>query len=55
MPLIHNFVVYTMWQYPNMLPKLYTWGPVVQKLIDGAGILWKFETKKYHEQIITLN
>ncbi|KAI8070209.1 hypothetical protein BDF21DRAFT_344872 [Thamnidium elegans] len=28
--------VYTMWQYPDMLPKLYTWGPVVQKLIDGA-------------------
>lgn len=26
-----------MWQYPNMLPKLYTWGPVVQKLIEGAG------------------
>jgi translation initiation factor 2D len=26
-----------MWQYPNMLPKLYTWGPVVKKLIDGAG------------------
>jgi translation initiation factor 2D len=26
-----------MWQYPNMLPKLYTWGPVVKKLIEGAG------------------
>lgn len=26
-----------MWQYPNMVPKLYTWGPVVRKLIEGAG------------------
>jgi hypothetical protein len=26
-----------MWQYPNMLPKLYTWGPVVAKLMEGAG------------------
>lgn len=33
------FLVYTMWQYPNMLPKLYTWGPVVRRLMDGAGIL----------------
>ncbi|KAG2231959.1 hypothetical protein INT48_001268 [Thamnidium elegans] len=31
--------VYTMWQYPDMLPKLYTWGPVVQKLIDGADLM----------------
>lgn len=38
-----------MWQYPDMLPKLYTWGPVVQKLIDGAGkinILGTFFKKK---------
>lgn len=26
-----------MWQYPTMLPLLYTWGPVVRKLMDGAG------------------
>jgi hypothetical protein len=30
-------IVHTMWQYPNMLPKLYTWGPVVAKLMEGAG------------------
>ncbi|ORZ10863.1 hypothetical protein BCR42DRAFT_333177 [Absidia repens] len=28
--------VYTLWQYPTILPTLYTWGPVVQKLMDGA-------------------
>ncbi|KAI7906394.1 uncharacterized protein BX663DRAFT_427508 [Cokeromyces recurvatus] len=28
--------VYTMWQYPNMLPKLYTWSPVIHKLMEGA-------------------
>lgn len=40
-----------MWQYPDMLPKLYTWGPVVQKLIDGAGkinILGTFKKKIMH-------
>ncbi|CEP07922.1 hypothetical protein [Parasitella parasitica] len=31
--------VYTMWQYPSMLPKLYTWGPVVRKLMDGADLM----------------
>ncbi|OAD04325.1 hypothetical protein MUCCIDRAFT_161076 [Mucor lusitanicus CBS 277.49] len=31
--------VYTMWQYPNMLPKLYTWGPVVKRLMDGADLM----------------
>ncbi|KAI7891532.1 uncharacterized protein EV154DRAFT_464103 [Mucor mucedo] len=31
--------VYTMWQYPNMIPKLYTWGPVVRKLIEGADLM----------------
>ncbi|GAN03392.1 eukaryotic translation initiation factor SUI1 family protein [Mucor ambiguus] len=31
--------VYTMWQYPNMLPKLYTWGPVVRRLMDGADLM----------------
>ncbi|KAL9558325.1 hypothetical protein MBANPS3_000948 [Mucor bainieri] len=31
--------VYTLWQYPNMLPKLYTWGPVVRRLMDGADLM----------------
>ncbi|KAI8989353.1 hypothetical protein BDB01DRAFT_718788 [Pilobolus umbonatus] len=31
--------VYTLWQYPNMLPKLYTWAPVLVKLIDGADLM----------------
>ncbi|KAI8639833.1 hypothetical protein BD408DRAFT_420803 [Parasitella parasitica] len=31
--------VYTMWQFPDMLPKLYTWGPVVRKLMDGADLM----------------
>ncbi|KAI8062572.1 hypothetical protein BC940DRAFT_341718 [Gongronella butleri] len=31
--------VYTLWQYPTMLPTLYTWGPVVQKLIEGADLM----------------
>lgn len=31
--------VYTMWQYPTMLPLLYTWGPVVRKLMDGADLM----------------
>lgn len=44
-----------MWQYPDMLPKLYTWGPVVQKLIDGAGrinILDAFKKKSYTKNTI---
>ncbi|KAI8340097.1 hypothetical protein BC941DRAFT_419368 [Chlamydoabsidia padenii] len=31
--------VYTLWQYPTMLPTLYTWGPVIQKLMDGADLM----------------
>ncbi|KAI8345301.1 hypothetical protein EDC96DRAFT_521710 [Choanephora cucurbitarum] len=31
--------VYTLWQYPDMLPKLYTWGPVVHKLMEGADLM----------------
>ncbi|KAI9473486.1 MAG: hypothetical protein EXX96DRAFT_488456 [Benjaminiella poitrasii] len=31
--------VYTMWQYPGMLPKLYTWSPVVHKLMKGADLM----------------
>ncbi|RCI04594.1 hypothetical protein CU098_011374 [Rhizopus stolonifer] len=31
--------VYTMWQYPNMLPKLYTWGPVIHRLMEGADLM----------------
>lgn len=33
----HVAKVYTLWQYPNMLPKIITWGPVVGKLMGGAG------------------
>lgn len=28
-----------------MLPKLYTWGPVVRRLMDGAGTDWQLEKK----------
>ncbi|KAL0075733.1 hypothetical protein J3Q64DRAFT_1769015 [Phycomyces blakesleeanus] len=31
--------VYTMWQHPDMLPILYTWGPVVNKLTKGADLM----------------
>ncbi|ORY95679.1 hypothetical protein BCR43DRAFT_493418 [Syncephalastrum racemosum] len=31
--------VYTMWEHPDILPKLYTWGPVVHKLMDGADLM----------------
>ncbi|KAI8096873.1 uncharacterized protein BX664DRAFT_377996 [Halteromyces radiatus] len=31
--------VYTLWRYPTILPTLYTWGPVVQKLIEGADLM----------------
>jgi translation initiation factor 2D len=35
---IYVCVVYTTWQHPDMLPILYTWTPVIQKLIEGAGL-----------------
>ncbi|KAI7867020.1 hypothetical protein BDF14DRAFT_1882133 [Spinellus fusiger] len=31
--------VYTLWQYPDILPILYTWSPVVQKLSEGADLM----------------
>lgn len=31
-------IVYTLWEHPEALPMFYTVGPVIQKLIDGAGI-----------------
>ncbi|RUP46428.1 hypothetical protein BC936DRAFT_146970 [Jimgerdemannia flammicorona] len=31
--------VYTLWKYPNMLPKIVTWGPVVGKLMGGADLM----------------
>ncbi|KAI8991996.1 hypothetical protein BDF20DRAFT_847680 [Mycotypha africana] len=31
--------VYTLWQYPSMLPKLYTWDPVINKLMEGADLM----------------
>lgn len=31
------FIVYTLWEHPEALPMFYTVGPVIQKLIDGAG------------------
>ncbi|CAO3615568.1 unnamed protein product [Cunninghamella echinulata] len=31
--------VYTLWEYPAILPTLYTWGPVVRKLMDGADLM----------------
>ncbi|KAG0779657.1 hypothetical protein G6F22_010513 [Rhizopus arrhizus] len=31
--------VYTTWQHPDMLPILYTWTPVIQKLIEGADLM----------------
>lgn len=33
----NSFVVYTLWEHPEALPMFYTVGPVIQKLIDGAG------------------
>lgn len=38
--ILTTLIVYTMWQYPTMLPLLYTWGPVVRKLMDGAGMIY---------------
>ena len=31
-------LVYTLWEHPEALPMFYTVGPVIQKLIDGAGM-----------------
>ncbi|KAI8390842.1 uncharacterized protein BYT42DRAFT_554517 [Radiomyces spectabilis] len=31
--------VYTMWRWPDILPKLYTWGPVIHKLMEGADLM----------------
>ncbi|KAG1171588.1 hypothetical protein G6F70_006871 [Rhizopus microsporus] len=31
--------VYTMWKHPDMLPILYTWTPVIQKLMEGADLM----------------
>ncbi|ORX50552.1 hypothetical protein DM01DRAFT_1096375 [Hesseltinella vesiculosa] len=31
--------VYSMWQFPTMLPTLYTWGPVIEKLMEGADLM----------------
>ncbi|KAJ2852365.1 hypothetical protein IWW36_000252 [Coemansia brasiliensis] len=31
--------VYTQWKFPNMLPILWTWQPVVEKLIGGADLM----------------
>ncbi|KAG0177515.1 hypothetical protein DFQ29_004745 [Apophysomyces sp. BC1021] len=31
--------VYTMWQHKDCLPILYTWGPVVRKLMEGADLM----------------
>ncbi|KAJ2724654.1 hypothetical protein GGI07_001806 [Coemansia sp. Benny D115] len=31
--------VYTQWQFPDMLPILWTWPPVVTKLINGADLM----------------
>lgn len=31
-------IVYTLWEHPEALPMFYTVGPVIQKLIDGAGM-----------------
>ncbi|KAJ2450154.1 hypothetical protein EV183_004468 [Coemansia sp. RSA 2336] len=31
--------VYTQWKFPNMLPILWTWQPVVDKLIGGADLM----------------
>lgn len=42
-----------MWQYPDMMPKLYTWGPVVRKLMDGAGKLY-LNSKTFHNKALSL-
>ncbi|KAJ1835071.1 hypothetical protein LPJ63_001429 [Coemansia sp. RSA 2711] len=31
--------VYTLWQFPALLPVLWTWAPVVEKLIGGADLM----------------
>ncbi|KAF7727001.1 hypothetical protein EC973_008114 [Apophysomyces ossiformis] len=31
--------VYTLWQHVDCLPILYTWGPVVRKLMEGADLM----------------
>ncbi|KAI7857575.1 hypothetical protein BDC45DRAFT_500145 [Circinella umbellata] len=31
--------VYTLWQHPDTLPLLYTWGPVIHRLTEGADLM----------------
>ena len=33
-----NFIVYALWEADNLLKYVYTWKPVLEKMLGGAGL-----------------